>query len=1283
MNNLQKDISNREPRMGDTTATKSALGWPASWRQRTLAAVTAVVGVASGLIAPAHAASITRTSAFEYDATTGLVSKEIIEPGNSELCVVLAYEYDSFGNRTKSTTRNCDGRTGNVAPHNNEAAAPVAGNKALFATRSVSTTYSTDGRFPIKNTNALTQSENSTYDSRLGVPLSLTGPNGLTTKWAYDDWGRKVLEERADGTGIRWTYEYCSSVTVNGAAGPASCPTIAGAVGAYVVTTTPVKAPNATANTDGGANGPYGKTYYDGLGRVIRAVTQGFDGTTNGDTNTAKLIYQDTEYNARGLVARKSRPYFADASATYWTEYTYDTLGRMVQEKSPDGSLSKVEYAGLVTKSTNAKNQTRTETKNVIGQLVTVTDALGKNLTRSYDELGNLVKTTDALGNVTKLEYDLKGRKTKMIDPDMGTWTYVYNAIGELVQQTDAKSQVTTMTYDLLGRLTAKQEPSLNANWYYDKYKDASACTKGIGKLCEATSDNGYARKHVYDSLGRGLSTTTTIGGATYTSSSSYVSDTTSADHGRVKDVTYPTGTKLAYVYTPLGYTQKVVNAYNTASVFWRQDSVDAEGHILQQTYGNNIVTLNTFDPKTGQLSTRKAGSAGSGAYQVQNASYGYDSIGNLTSQSDAPTSQSTTYGYDELNRLKNEVRLGISVTTPTTITWSYNEIGNITGRSDVGTYAYPASGATSVRPHALSSIAGTVNGVLNPSYAYDANGNITSTAGRSVAWTSFNKINTITATSGSNTTVVALQYDAENERVKETVTKNGTLQKTTIYLNPGAGAGLFYEEETTPAGKKQRHYISAGSGTIGVLIYEVATTKWTTQYWHKDHLGSTVAVTDSMGAVTERMAYEPFGKRRNINGLTDLLGTLAPTTTERGFTGHEMMDEVGLINMNGRIYDPATGRFLSADPYIQAADNLQSYNRYSYVWNNPLNMTDPTGYWGLKSLIKTVFPVQKIADMATKAVMKVGFDVIRQMPGQKQIDKFIMNNRWAYQIGQIAAAYYGGPEGAALYASYYTYRATGSMSAAYKAGITSYATAIAFNVVGDLAPVGSSPFMNAVGHAAVGCASAAAGGGDCGKGAAGAFVGALGTNYGGEFGASLPGAALAGGLGSMAAGGKFEDGAATAAMGYLFNCARHADCSGLPQAESKSLGSYLPGTEAGENAALYWAQLHVETGNPLYAIPGVMASLWTPDTAVTTGVTLLGGGGVSFGIRLGRELSVGSNFRLAPFGNRTGHALGELPHYHRRGLDALSGATRPGQGIGRHRPWETKSTDKSFWDRF
>lgn len=78
-----------------------------------------------------------------------------------------------------------------------------------------------------------------------------------------------------------------------------------------------------------------------------------------------------------------------------------------------------------------------------------------------------------------------------------------------------------------------------------------------------------------------------------------------------------------------------------------------------------------------------------------------------------------------------------------------------------------------------------------------------------------------------------------------------------------------------------------------------------------------------------------------------------------------------------------------------------------------------------------------------------------------------------------------------------------------------------------------------------------------------------------------------------------------------------------------------------------------------------------------------IAGTGLYKGFKLGRELSIGKNFRIAPFGNRTGHPTGRLPHYHRRGIDRKTGETKPGQGIGRHRPLDTRSTDKSFLDRF
>jgi RHS repeat-associated protein len=107
--------------------------------------------------------------------------------------------------------------------------------------------------------------------------------------------------------------------------------------------------------------------------------------------------------------------------------------------------------------------------------------------------------------------------------------------------------------------------------------------------------------------------------------------------------------------------------------------------------------------------------------------------------------------------------------------------------------------------------------------------------------------------------------------------------------------------------------------------------------YVHPDHLGSLAIITDANGVVKQKCTYDAWGKRTLVQGTV---------LFDRGFTGHEHLDEFSLINMNGRMYDPMLGRFLSPDPYVQAPEFSQSYNRYSYCLNNPLIFTDPDGEW-------------------------------------------------------------------------------------------------------------------------------------------------------------------------------------------------------------------------------------------------------------------------------------------------------------------------------------------------
>ena len=228
------------------------------------------------------------------------------------------------------------------------------------------------------------------------------------------------------------------------------------------------------------------------------------------------------------------------------------------------------------------------------------------------------------------------------------------------------------------------------------------------------------------------------------------------------------------------------------------------------------------------------------------------------------------------------------------------------------------------------------VNGVSNPNYGYDGNGNQTSGGGRTVAYTSFNMTSRIV----QGTTTVTLSYDAEHARVKMT---EGTA--VTTYLNDPA-SGATSEKSVTGGVTTWRDYLMA-DGRIVAERFSGATTA--VRYFVTDHLGSVAVATDESGAVVERDAYDAWGKRRDAATAAEDTSCSLPgaSVTTRGFTGHEQLASTCLVNANARIYDPAVGRFLAPDSMIPDPLDSQSFNRYTYVRNRPLSATDPTGHTG------------------------------------------------------------------------------------------------------------------------------------------------------------------------------------------------------------------------------------------------------------------------------------------------------------------------------------------------
>jgi hypothetical protein len=237
----------------------------------------------------------------------------------------------------------------------------------------------------------------------------------------------------------------------------------------------------------------------------------------------------------------------------------------------------------------------------------------------------------------------------------------------------------------------------------------------------------------------------------------------------------------------------------------------------------------------------------------------------------------------------------------------------------------------------------------------------------------------------------------------------------------------------------------------------------------------------------------------------------------------------MGIIHMNGRVYDPLTGRFMSADPFIQAPGNLQSYNRYAYVMNNPLNLTDPSGYsWWTRLRDKVIKPIAiAYIGYLTGGAISQAFQMGGLLGGSGGTI-FATGNAALTTLGGAIAGAGGGFVAGAL--------SNGTLQGGLQGAFTG-------GVFGGIGATGagsgwsSSAFVAA--HAAGGCITSVAGGGSCGSGAASAAFGKFTTLQTQDWGFGIAqgaAAAVAGGVGSVIAGGKFENGATTAAYGYLFN---------------------------------------------------------------------------------------------------------------------------------------------------
>lgn len=841
---------------------------------------------------------ITRTSAFEYDPATGLLTAEIIEPDDTTGKLKLRTEYTREVNGLIRYTR-------------------VKGALGL-PDRVTRRDYDSLKQFEIGFVNPLNHQSSQISERKGGTVQSATDFNGLVTSWTYDTFGRITGETRSDGTSTT-----LARVSCNGAVP---------ACGSGGVVRTDI------TNSDGSRSW----SDIDALEREVSGGRAGFDGTA---------VVWSKSYNNRGELAYESVPHFVN-DPTYHVTYTYDSVGRVKSWSLPKnqngGTLTtNIAYNGFSTTQTDPLNRTTTRVVDETGALVSVTDPVNGTTTYAHDPIGNLLTTADPAGNQIINTYNVRGQKLTTQDPDLGLWTYGYNHFGELLTQIDAKGQVQTLTYDPLGRVATRSEPEGTTTWTWD--------TAWKGALSNVIAPGGYQRVHTYDTQGRGKTTTTVINGI----SSVFVADYDS--QGRVSTLTYPQGLAVAYTYNSRGYVNRLSDA-TTSALYWQGDAQDALGNWTLTSTGNGVSSLSSYDQANGYIQTILSSASGGPIGDVQSLNFTWDDAGNLSRRTDQRQGgQYEEFTYDALDRVTRTHLAPVSGPAVPDVTISYDALGNVRSKSDVGTYTY-----TGAKPHAVSGFNTGPRGTTT--FAYDANGNQLSGFGRTLSWTSFNLPKTITL-SGSSATY---DYGPDREKIYQQSVQpatDTTSADTVMYV----GDGLF-ERHLEGSTVTWRNTLIVDGQSIGLVIQSGPSgATRTTRYLHADHLDSVSAVTGPTGSVLERLSYDVFGKRRTFDWRPDSTDALLKVghETDAGYTSHEHIDHVSLIHMRGRVYDPVVGRFTSADPYIQFPDNSQSFNRYSYVLNNPLTYTDPSGF-GLKGTLKKgVKTVKRTVKKAVKSVQK------------------------------------------------------------------------------------------------------------------------------------------------------------------------------------------------------------------------------------------------------------------------------------------------------------------------
>lgn len=759
--------------------------------------------------------------------------------------------------------------------------------------KTIKTIYDTQGKFVISTTDNLGLVTSMTYNN-WGQLLTEVDPLGNKTTNTYDAWG-KILTSNNNLSGTT-TYKYEKDADGN------------------------------IKTTAYSSTGNYVINYVNRLGQEYKSSTKGF--------NQGKIISKETIYDANGRKIKESEPYF-EGESQKWNTISYnDTL---------------------------------------FPAIVSATSFTGKKITTTVNKMTTTIKEDNGYGRTTSQETDALGNVIRSTDPG-GSVTFTYNAINQQLSATYGNNVVTTK-YDHWNRKSEYHDPSNGLyKYYYDGYgnpirtespkgkKEYNYNTKGqVISQVETANDGSTAKNINYTYSNKGLllkkaGTSKNIKGALVNYSSTVTYDTqgrvvesgetSNGRHFMQKDIKYDDkGHVISYeksLYSSGKYTKALIeNVYDTWSgtlyqvkdkvsgaILWQLDEVLAGGQVTKTKLGKS--TINNLYDYNNMLSSIEHTSVYS--TQIVDVAYSFDAIKNeLTSRiTSGDFSIVEGFNYDNNNRL-------VEWTNPSTGNMHKNEYdlqGRITENNQVGKINFGTSGSV-YRP---TSIDLNTEGIQH--YTNDQ-----------IQTIGYNENNDPTFINGV-TGDAAFSYGLTNMR--QVVSYGGNFSTTTQgkFTKYYSEDGSFEVTVDNTTGQEKHVLYIGGSPYEADILYLKDFTKneASYHYLHKDYLGSILAITDGNGKKLEQRHYDAWGNITHLKIGTGVVITdqavikKTALLLDRGYTSHEHFQELGIIHMNGRLYDPILRRFLNADENIQEPFNTQNYNKYGYVFNNPLLFNDPSG---------------------------------------------------------------------------------------------------------------------------------------------------------------------------------------------------------------------------------------------------------------------------------------------------------------------------------------------------